>query len=132
MIRSKWRALALAVLPLAAVLLAACAKNSTGKIKDFTSDLNKHDVSRAMSLTAPNFTLTEANGTTVQGSAAASALQSLQTPIKVVSITKKGGRSVKAVLTFGSGPATTVDFAGTSKSSGGRSGHIMQMKISGP
>jgi hypothetical protein len=131
---SGWtRAFALTTLA-AVVLLTSCGArpNSVNRVKDFVADLNKHDTGAAMKLAAANFTLIEANGQTAQGAAAMKALSALPTPITVVSASHEGDHKAQAVLRFGSGPQTTVEFTGNSTSKGGRGGRILQMRISAP
>jgi hypothetical protein len=98
-------------------------ESSGGKIRSFLAALNQGDVSGALALTAPTFTLMLADGRSATGGATAPLLASLPTPITVISL-NLANRAGHGTFQFGSSTPVQVDFTG-------RSGAIASMTIAG-
>jgi hypothetical protein len=114
---------------LAAVVLAPAQAvraqtSGGGKIRSFITALNQGDVSGALALTTPTFTVKLADGTSATGAAAAPLLASLPTPITIVSL-MTANRAGHGMFQFGSAAPAQVDFTGSS-------GAIASMTVAGP
>ena len=81
-------------------------------VKAFVKDLSSGDVTDAMAMTAPDFTLTMADGTSTTGPNAPTALAALPTPMTLMSFDALGNNQVSAVIQFGNMPPVAVNFTG--------------------